>query len=245
MRDNFFSKFGFVLVVLVAFIDGILVADHFNNKLDSTKATTGVEIEDIFAMYETEPEAEPIVEEPAYEVIREVSFTSQAPRGDWKSPWSDYAEEAVMAMVLQWWKDEPIQSAAQAELIMEDIARFESEYFGDSLLASLEQVQTVLRDLFGISSTFLDQPTAEDLIQVVEAGGVIVAPVNGQILLNPHYGDPAPEHHMILIHGWSEAGFAAHDPGTRHGEDTIYSQEKILESIQDLDGQLRVLIISL
>lgn len=236
MRDSFLSKIGIILVVFVAFIDGILVANHFNEKVETTKALPAVELEDIFAMYD-QPE------EPSFVEIREVPFTSQAPTGDWKSPWSDYAEEAVMTMVLQWYKNEAIQSAEQAEATMLDIGRYESSTYGDSLLASLEQVQAILNDFFGIQSELHLNPSLETLISALDEGSLIIAPVNGQILLNKHYGDPAPKNHMILIHAWESGAFITHDPGTRHGEDQEYGQEKILESIQDLDGELKVLII--
>jgi|GEM_PF-2964244 len=236
MRDSFLTKFGFVLVVIVAFIDGILVANHFNERIETTKAIPAIELEDIFAMYE-------IQEEPSFVEIKEVPFTSQAPAGDWKSPWSDYAEEAVMAMVLQWSKGEGFQTVEQAEATMLDIGRYEEANYGDSIVASLIQVQAILNDFFGIGSDLIDNPSRELLSEALSSGSLIIAPVNGQILLNPHYGDPAPRNHMILVHGIEGEFFIAHDPGTRHGEDQKYEQEKILESIQDLDGELRVLII--
>jgi hypothetical protein len=245
VKDSFITKVGIVAVVIVAFIDGMLVANHYHTNLNETQAIEGVELDDIFDSYIGDEVVEELIEEPRFIEIRDVPFTSQAPIGDWTSPWSDFAEEAVITMAIQWWKNEDILSTEQAEATMLDIARYEEEVFGDALLADLAQVQKILKDFFGISSIILDEPSISDITTALDEGSIVIAPVNGQILLNSHYGDPAPENHMVLMHGWEGTGFITHDPGTRHGESVNYEQEKILESIQDLDGALRILIIQL
>ena len=243
MRDSFFTKFGIVAVVLVAFIDGMLVANHYHSNLNETQALESIELEDIFESYEAEEET--IIEEPRYIEVREVPFTSQAPKGDWGSPWDDFAEEAIMTMVRQWWKNEALLSVEQSEATMLDIARYEEENIGNEGLLSIEQVQSSLDDFFAIPSQILDDPSVEQLKATLDEGSILIAPINGQVLLNPHYGNPAPENHMILIYAWEGDIFITHDPGTRHGESVTYDQQKILESIQDLNGELRVLIIQL
>ncbi|MFT7184069.1 MAG: hypothetical protein ACI9QC_000398 [Oceanicoccus sp.] len=237
MRDSFLTKFGTVAVVVVAFIDGILVANHYHSNVNEVKALEGVELQDIFDSYVPE---EILIEELPFIELREAPFTSQAPRGDWSSPWSDFAEEAVITMVRQWWKGEDLLSDEQAELTMLDIARFDS-----SLNFDIPQVQSVLVDFFGIPSAVLESPSIEDLKTLIEEGAIVIVPIDGSILANRHYGNPAPKNHMILVHGWVDGQFITHDPGTRHGEDMKYGQEKILEAIQDLNGESRVLIIQL
>ena len=84
----------------------------------------------------------------------------------------------------------------------------------------------------------------EALLQALDQGKIILAPVNGQTLANPHYGEPGPEHHMILIYAYEGENFISNDPGTLRGEAYEYTIEKILESIQDLSGEDRVILIS-
>lgn len=236
MRDSFLTKIAIVLVVIVAFIDGILVANHFHEKTESVEALEVVELESLFELYE---ETEEVPTE-----VMEVSqplppFTSQAPAGDWKSPWSDFAEEAVMAMVTSWKEGKTELTREEAEDLMQQMAL----YLDSSKLASLAQIQEVLESHFDLSATILEAPSVEALTEALEAGSLVVVPVNGQILLNPHYGDPAPEQHMVLLYAVQGEFFLAHDPGTRRGEATLYDKEKILESVQDLEGRVQVLII--
>lgn len=218
-------------MVLVAFIDGILVANHYHNKTENVKALEAVELESIFEQYEVEEVIE--VEEERF-----VPFTSQAPDGIWSAPWNDYAEEAVISMIIHWDRQEPISSRDQARVSMLDIAQF-----AESEVLDLSQVQTILSNHFSIRGDIMNDPSIESISDVLSLGAVLVVAVDGQVLDNPHYGDPAPEHHMLLIYAETENHFIANDPGTSRGEAYEFEKQKILESIQDLNDEFRVLII--
>ena len=88
-------------------------------------------------------------------------------------------------------------------------------------------------------------PSIEYLINEIENGHVIILPINGQILDSPYYGNPAPEHHNLLIVGvdTDKQVFIVHDPGTIRGQNLEISYEKILESNQDIDGEKIAVII--
>jgi len=220
-------------VVLVAFIDGILVANHYHTKTDNVKALEAVELESIFEKYEIELEVEEVILED-----RIVPFTSQAPDGIWGAPWDNYAEEAIISMVLHWNKQEAILSREQARVSLLDI-----DQFTESETLNLIQIKEVLNDILAIRSEIMESPSVESISAALGKGSIIVVPVNGQILDSPYYGDPAPRNHMVLVYGELDGAFIVHDPGTSRGEAVEYEKEKILESIQDLDGEFRVLII--
>ncbi len=243
MRDSFISKFGTVFIILLAFIDGMLVASNLIKKIESTAAKKPFLIEDISQNHEEEIDKMNTLEELAFR-IKEVPFTTQAPLGDWGEPWNEFSEEAVMAMARLWYLDEQIISLDQIALMMKDIARYELEVFGSSTLSDIYQVQIVLKNFFGMNSEILENPDISRMKEVLEEGSIIIAPINGKILLNPYYGNPAPSNHMVLIYGWKENYFITHDPGTSRGKSYLYEQKNILDSIQDLDAQKRILIVS-
>ena len=241
MKQSWVSQFAMVLVALIAFVDGILVAQHFIKQAPETTAAETILIEDVF------PDLPPLPAE--VEVVEEAEplqppFTTQAPHGIWSSPWSDYAEEAVALMAMQglWGNDLDSKDLVADELLA--LGTWESEQFGDSILADMSQMQRIFKEYFNHEAVQLwETPDLISMQDLLEQGAWLIVPVNGQVLDNPRYGDPAPEHHMILLFDVNEEGFVAHDPGTRYGEATIYDKQKILDSIQDLDGSKRVLIM--
>ncbi len=178
----------------------------------------------------TEPTLEPQPEAPSYEV----PFISQAPLWDWKAPWDEFAEEAVIAMARHWINQTTPDSARAAgnELLAIDAA--------DEQL-SLAQIQSY----FNASTQLQEVSSVQAILQALDGDALVIANVNGQVLDNPYYGDPAPAHHTILILSFDAENetFLAHDPGTNRGAFTAYDAQKILESIQDLDDSKQILIL--
>ena len=76
-------------------------------------------------------------------------------------------------------------------------------------------------------------------------GNGIIIPVNGRILDNPYYGDPAPEYHMIVLIGYDESSrtFIANDPGTIRGEQLEFYYENVLKAISAVDGEQMGIVV--
>lgn len=231
------NKALFLFIVLIAFLDGILVADHFYRTQPTiTSASEPLLLEDIFEpkVTETIPETEP----------ESVPFTTQAPLGMWEAPWSDYGEEACVWMAMKWAAGEDFSSIYNTADDLNAIAAWEEANIGSSKLADIPQVLQIVVNYFGYTKTYLSGDITEaGLRAFLDDGAVLILPVNGQILANPNYSDPAPEHHMIVVYGVTETGFLANDPGTRRGEGVEYETQKILDAIQDLEGERVMLVI--
>lgn len=245
MKKSFFNQVGILLIVAVAFVDGMLVANHLQKNQQEVTAAELVMLEDVFE------ELHPIVEEEeatieAEPTVQVIPFTSQAPYGIWEAPWSDYAEEAVLTMAMQWVRGEAELTRDEAVEAMLAIGTWEGEQWGHSKASTLEQTLFILTDFFKHTNVSLKEaPSFEEIIAALEEGALIIAPVNGQTLENPYYGTPGPLNHMILITDYdvNKNQFIAHDPGTSRGENFEYEAKKLLDSIQDLDGSSQVLII--
>ncbi len=238
--NSFRNKALFVFIVLIAFVDGILVTDHFYRTTPvNTQAIEPVLLQDVF------DEIRPTIGETT-EVSEDfqLPFTTQAPLGMWDKPWSDYAEEACVWMAMKWAAQEDFVSIYQTAADLKGIGAWENQKFGTSALTDIPQTLEILTGYFAYTKAFLSGEVTEQGIQgFLDEGSILIVPVNGQILANPNYSDPAPEHHMIVIYGSTDSAFIANDPGTRRGEAVEYDKQKILDAIQDLEGERIMLVI--
>ena len=231
-----------LVIVTLAIVDGVLIAQSFGKLPQlpgvpepSTAPEPELQVETLQSLEPIEPkEIEIVIPEP-----KAPPFTVQAPLGVWRSPWNNMAEEASiwMAMAAVNGEEKPALGELSNQLL-------EINAFSDNVQISAEQVKDLIQNEFQYPKAFL----TDNLIQfdqILEDGNLIIVPVNGQILDSPFYGDPGPEYHMILLYAQDEENYIYHDPGTRFGAANEAPKQKILESIQDLDGNSRGVVIIL
>lgn len=223
---NNLTKLAVVAIVIVAFIDGMLVAQSLQEQDSKTSAEEAVILEDMFQPVETPTFIEEV------ELI--TPFISQAPLGDWKAPWAEYAEEAVILMIDM--TGEELSSARFLSTELLNLDRWITNHFGFTPSLSAEQTMEVITEHLGKEAFLTEELTESSLKAFLDQGNLIVLPVNGISLENPHYSKPGPEHHILLVTGYTENGFITHDPGTSYGENFVYNTKTLIASIQDLDG---------
>ncbi len=242
MTNSFSNKALFLFIVLVAFVDGILVARHFyENQPEITQADSPPILEDIFEPEKPNPDepSDPLPEP------KSVPFTVQAPLGTWVEPWSDYAEEASVWMAYKWATGEAIGGQYDIAAELKEMGVYQIATFGSSKLTNIPQTLQILIEHLGWNRAYLSGEISEENIKtLLEEGNILIVPVNGQILDSPHYGDPAPKNHMILLYDFDETHFIVNDPGTKRGAGVKYEIQKILESIQDLEGERVMIVVS-
>ena len=78
-------------------------------------------------------------------------------------------------------------------------------------------------------------PSIDDIKNALRAGGVVLVPANGQKLNNPHYKQPGPITHMLLIKGFNDSKkqFITNDPGTKFGEGYAFDYETVFNAMVD------------
>jgi len=78
-------------------------------------------------------------------------------------------------------------------------------------------------------------PSIEEMKRVLANDGVLILPMDGQVLENPYYTEPGPERHMLVVVGYDDATeeFITNDPGTRRGAEFRYSYENIFIAMRD------------
>jgi len=81
----------------------------------------------------------------------------------------------------------------------------------------------------------LETPSIEEMKRVLANDGVLILPMDGQVLENPYYTEPGPERHMLVVVGYDDATeeFITNDPGTRRGAEFRYSYENIFIAMRD------------
>jgi len=181
----------------------------------------------------------PIVQEnqiklPSYVLINNVPFTAQAPFANWEDIRQQEAcEEASILMAAYWKLNKSLNKQVALDEILKIVA-FEEENFGFHIHSDLEIAQEILRSYFNIENTTLEYDIdIQDIKKHLANDSVVIAPMNGKKLKNPHFLNGGPQNHMILIIGYDDNKqvFITHDPGTRNGENYEYTYEVIQDSL--------------
>lgn len=171
---------------------------------------------------------------PSYLKINNVPFTPQAPFADWNDIRQQEAcEEASILMAAYWYLDLPLSKQIALDQIL-DIVKFEESNFGFHIHSDLEIAQEILKSFFMIQNTEIKYDISlKDIKSALANDSVVIAPMNGKKLKNPHFLNGGPENHMILIIGYDDKKevFITHDPGTKNGENYEYTYDVIQESL--------------
>jgi uncharacterized protein YvpB len=68
---------------------------------------------------------------------------------------------------------------------------------------------------------------------------LLIAHVAGRELRNKYFQQPGPLYHVLVLTGYDQRYFYAHDPGTRRGADYRYTHATIMNALHDFnDGDV-------
>lgn len=189
---------------------------------------------------------------PKLEVDLPVPFTAQAPEGRWVMPYEGACEEASIAMALSYALGRSSLSAGEARREILKLVRENERTLGDAIDESVSEVQALIaRRAPQVATRVVHEPSASDLKQELSKGNVVLVPVVAYLLRNPHYRNPPPRYHMLVLRGYTADGtFITNEPGTEHGNGYRYPMEHIMKAMHDLpeegdveDGRKAVLVV--
>ncbi|MDP3771758.1 MAG: C39 family peptidase [bacterium] len=175
---------------------------------------------------------------PSRAVVSGVPFTVQAPFGNWRQPWQDFCEEASVVMAAHFVLDLPLTPAV-AEQEMQIIRQYEELVYRRSRDTSADETAGILQKLYGLKNIqVLPVAASDDLKKELVMGRLVIIPVAGRLLKNPHFTSPGPNYHMVVVSGYDDARgiFITHDPGTRWGKGYTYGQKLLFGAIHDWNG---------
>lgn len=175
---------------------------------------------------------------PAKTVLNTVPFTSQAPTGMWSDERQQNACEEASALMAQWWlKGEKPTSAEDAQKQILAVASYEEATYGNS--NDTDPGDTVTRIFEGYFHTTkakaFENISLQDIVQEIMKGHLVILPMDGIKLANPHYTAPGPERHMLLIIGYDAKTkeFVTNDSGTRYGAGYRYPETQVFNAIRE------------
>lgn len=174
--------------------------------------------------------------------IADVPFVPQSPLGEWGNPiFQNACEETSILMAYYWAVGRPLTKEIAHEEILR-IAQYEKNLFGFHEDTSISDTALILSAYFvfngaetyeGYAAT--GEMVTDIILEHIAQGRLVIIPVAGQKLENPHFGERGPIVHMLVVHGYDfrTNEFITHEPGTQFGKDYRYSSRTIEEAIGD------------
>ena len=178
----------------------------------------------------------PTLTVPASYQIQDVPFASQSPFAAWDEEENAGCEEASLIMAHHWIQNTPISSPDQAEKELRDIFAYENQNYGNSIDTSSADTAKLFKDYYGGQTTQVAYGiTRDDIISEIAKGHLVLIPANGKALNNPHFKQPGPDTHMLVIIGYDNNSqqFITNDPGTKYGQGYAYSYDTLYSAIRD------------
>lgn len=181
-------------------------------------------------------------------LIENVIFTSQAPFGEWKDPrQQDACEEASAIIAVYWARGQTFdKNMAKKEIL--SAAKYQEVLYGEYRDTSAKDtLERIIKGYLKYDNAYvLEDVSVEDIITQLHKGNLIIVPLNGRELKNPHFTQPGPERHMLVINGYDplEKVFATQDPGVMNGEGYKYPKEVLYKAIRDYSSGYHVSILT-
>jgi len=169
-------------------------------------------------------------------ILLSVPFFAQAPFGEWSDPiFQNACEEASVIMAMHWVNKTSV-TKEQAKQEISALTEFEDKTYGATSDRSAADTAKMLKDYFGyLSVQEKEGISTKDIKAAVLVGNLVIVPLNGQILKNPYYTAPGPDHHMLVVIGYdgNKNEFITNDVGTRQGAKYRYAESRLQASLQN------------
>ncbi|MDF1497216.1 MAG: C39 family peptidase [Patescibacteria group bacterium] len=173
------------------------------------------------------------------ELNLDVPWMSQAPKSNWDFPYQEACEEASMIMVDAFYSKRTGKIAvAEADAEILKLVDYQNKTLGDYKDTTAEETAQIIRDYYGYTDVrVFPISDPKDIQSVLARGYPVIMPFSGKELENPNFRNGGPLYHMLVVKGYTDDGhFITGDPGTRLGQDFIYTFENLMESAHDWNG---------
>lgn len=166
-------------------------------------------------------------------VLLGISYTVQAPLGNWNIH-EESCEEAAILMSHYYLNEIPVagtvisKEAANKELI--DLIEWQKSHYGSEKDLSMTELGQLFKDYYGHRFEVKSNVTENDIKKELSDGNPVVMPVMTQSLHNPNYR-PSSVYHVVLIKGYDETGVITNDAGVKEGENWHYNWNIVWEAM--------------
>ncbi len=179
------------------------------------------------------PEAKPLPDQ----INLKVPMVYQAPFSVWDAIHEDACEEASMMMLRAFYDGKTSLTRDEMEKGIQDLVAYEMRTIGYFESTDAEQNAKLLRDYFGFKDVqILPVSSVADIQRQIAAGQPVILPAYGKALKNPNFRNGGPMFHMLVVRGYKKGYLITNDPGTRKGEDYVYTDSVIMNALHDWNG---------
>jgi hypothetical protein len=165
-----------------------------------------------------------------------VPFTPQAPFANWSLPYKESCEEASLLMVYYFFQDKSL-TPDLARVEIDDLVAWQLSNYGSHRDLSARETGELARAYWGVDFEVVEDLTVDKIMSYLSVGYPVIVPAVGRELNNPHFRQPGPLYHMLVIKGYTKDKFITNDPGTRYGADYLYAKEELLAAVHDWTGE--------
>jgi hypothetical protein len=178
--------------------------------------------------------------EPVQDTIKElpveynlaVPFQPQAPHANWSLPYAEACEETSLIMADRFFNNKGL-SASEADEEIKKLVEWEKKELGYYEDTSAKEVVKIAKEYFGFNVELDYDVTVANIKQHLANNKVIIVPASGRQLGNPYFTGEGPVYHMLVIRGYTKDKFITNDPGTKRGEEFLYSYGTLINAIHD------------
>jgi len=167
------------------------------------------------------------------EIKIDVPFYVQSPFAKWDDLHNEACEEASLIMAESWIKDEALNQQEIDQRILDSVTWQEENWNGHFDL-NVQKVTELANQYFGIKRIYYTSLNSiNNVKKELSEGNLVIVPTAGRLLGNPHYRNPGPAYHMLVVIGYNKKEIITNDPGTRKGESFSYSNDIFFNAIHD------------
>ncbi|HEX3095744.1 MAG TPA: hypothetical protein VHQ20_01340 [Patescibacteria group bacterium] len=171
-------------------------------------------------------------------LLIKVPFTVQAPTANWDELHNEACEEAVSIMANAYFNKIPALPAELVEQEITKLTQWQDQTQGYHLDQTSAEVSKMIESVYKLHVT--TAPLSEAGIKrALTDNKLVIISFNGQLLNNPHYKQPGPIHHMLILTGWTADGhYITNDSGTKFGENYQYDFPTLRDAAADWDHSI-------
>lgn len=168
-------------------------------------------------------------------VLLNVQFVPQSPYAVWDPLHEEACEEMSLLMVHHYLENTPLIQANAEDEVQEMVAFETKRRYGVNV--SMKELGEIAGDYYGYEARVLTDVTADALRRELDLGNPVIIPVAARDLHNPHFEGTNPFYHVIVVIGYSDAGFIVNEPGTSQGEQYFYTEDILMNALHDWTGK--------
>lgn len=147
-------------------------------------------------------------------------------------------EEAAILMA----RDFKGQPSKNPKLEMDKLITYQVNNYGGHNQIGPKNIAEILKKINNIDSKTVEVKSASELKGYMAEEQIVIVPAIAKHLRNHLYKEKG--YHMIVLIGFDNNGFFAHDPGTGSGNQFYYSDQRIINSISNIEnGKKEVLLV--